>query len=65
MEPQVRLPYIHGVRAESSNQARKAAIKGKPDTLSVPTCINEVWSMDFMHDQITDHRTFPIAQCAR
>jgi putative transposase len=30
----------------------------KPETLSVPTCINEVWSMDFMHDQLTDRRAF-------
>jgi len=30
----------------------------KPAPLAVPEAINEVWSMDFMHDQLTDGRTF-------
>jgi putative transposase len=30
----------------------------KPEPLSVPEPINEVWSIDFMHDQLNDGRTF-------
>jgi putative transposase len=28
----------------------------KPETLNVPEGINDVWSLDFMHDQLTDRR---------
>jgi len=30
----------------------------KPEPLSVPSTINAVWSMDFMHDQLSDGRSF-------
>jgi putative transposase len=30
----------------------------KPESLTVPESINEVWSMNFRHDQLTDGRTF-------
>ncbi len=30
----------------------------KPEPLTVPDSINELWSMDFMHDQLNDGRTF-------
>jgi len=30
----------------------------KPVPLTVPEAANEIWSMDFMHDQLTDGRTF-------
>jgi putative transposase len=30
----------------------------KPAPLALPEAINAVWSMDFMHDQLTDGRTF-------
>ena len=30
----------------------------KPEALTVPLAINQVWSMDFMHDQLEDGRTF-------
>ena len=33
---------------------RKRLIRDKPEPLSVPQNINEVWSMDFMHDQLSD-----------
>jgi putative transposase len=32
--------------------------RAKPMTLSVPSAPNQVWSMDFMHDQLTDTRSF-------
>ena len=37
---------------------RKRLVRNKPEPLSVPTAINEVWSMDFMHDQLEDGRSF-------
>jgi putative transposase len=30
----------------------------KPEPLSVPETIDEVWSIDFVHDQLNDGRTF-------
>lgn len=32
-------------------------MRDKPEPLSVPQAINEVWSMDFMHDQLQDGRS--------
>ena len=37
---------------------RKRLIREKPEALTVPHEINQVWSMDFMHDQLEDGRTF-------
>jgi putative transposase len=37
---------------------RKRLIREKPETLTVPLAINQVWSMEFMHDQLEDGRTF-------
>jgi putative transposase len=35
---------------------RKRLVREKPEPLAVPAAINEVWSMDFMHDQLADGR---------
>jgi len=35
---------------------RKRLNREKPEPLAVPEAINEVWSMDFMHDQLSDGR---------
>ena len=37
---------------------RKRLVRDKPQPLSVPEVINQVWSMDFMHDQLEDGRSF-------
>ena len=37
---------------------RKRLVREKPIPLTVPNAINEVWSMDFMHDTLEDGRTF-------
>ena len=37
---------------------RKRLKRDKPVTLAVPSTINETWSMDFMHDQLEDGRSF-------
>ena len=36
---------------------KKRLVREKPEALSVPTQANDVWSMDFMHDQLADGRS--------
>lgn len=36
---------------------RKRLVRQMPEPLAVPRAINEVWSMDFMHDQLADGRS--------
>ena len=35
---------------------KKRMVREKPATLTVPASINQVWSMDFVHDQLSDVR---------
>jgi putative transposase len=37
---------------------KKRIVREKPAPLAVPCAINQVWSMDFMHDRLTDGRAF-------
>lgn len=37
---------------------RKRIVREKPEPLAVPEGINQVWSMDFMHDSLSDGRTY-------
>jgi len=37
---------------------KKRLVRGQPEPLSVPVSINECWSMDFMHDQLSDGRSY-------
>jgi putative transposase len=37
---------------------KKRIVREKPQPLAVPAAINQVWSMDFMHDQLSDGRSF-------
>ena len=37
---------------------KKRLYRDKPEPLAVPTTINQTWSMDFMHDQLGDGRSF-------
>lgn len=37
---------------------KKRIIREKPEPLMVPSAPNEVWSMDFMHDQLSDGRSY-------
>ena len=36
---------------------RKRLVREKPEALTVPPTINQVWSIDFMHDQLEDGRS--------
>lgn len=37
---------------------RKRLVRERPEPLTVPATINAVWSMDFMHDQLADGRSY-------
>ncbi len=37
---------------------RKRLVRAVPEPLAVPTVKNDTWSMDFMHDQLADGRSF-------
>jgi len=37
---------------------RQRLVRERPQPLAVPEAINHVWSMDFMHDQLSDGRNF-------
>ena len=37
---------------------KKRLVREKPEKLGTPASINEVWSMDFMHDQLGDQRGY-------
>ena len=36
---------------------KKRLVRTKPKALTVPAQMNEVWSMDFMHDPLSDGRS--------
>ncbi|WP_152603409.1 MULTISPECIES: IS3 family transposase [Burkholderia] len=36
---------------------RKRLVRQVPEPLAVPLAVNQVWSMDFMHDQLSDGRS--------
>ena len=57
MEPQACLQGLQRV-GNLRIKPRKRLIREKPEALTVPLEINQVWSMDFMHDQFEDGRTF-------
>ena len=37
---------------------KKRLVREKPEPLAVPEGVNEVWSMDFMHDRLSDGRGY-------
>jgi len=37
---------------------KKRLVRDKPEPLTIPLTINTVWSMDFMHDALSDGRSF-------
>ncbi len=37
---------------------KKRLVREKPKVLEVPPTINKIWSMDFMHDQVSDQRSY-------
>ncbi len=41
-----------------SQKSGSAIIRDKPQALAVPSTVNQCWSMDFMHDQLSDGRSY-------
>ena len=39
---------------------RNRIVREKPDPLAVSVATNQCWSMDFMHDQLADGRSFRV-----
>ena len=37
---------------------KKRMVRLKPAPLAVPEVLNQTWSMDFMHDQLQDGRSY-------
>jgi putative transposase len=37
---------------------KKRVVRKKPEPLKVPEQTNDTWSMDFMHDQLSDHSSY-------
>lgn len=37
---------------------KKRIVRARPEPLAVPEAINQCWSMDFMHDQLSDGRSY-------
>ncbi len=58
LEPQTGLSHIPRVGLNLRIKPKKRLVRGTPHPLTVPDRINAVWSMDFMHDQLTDGRAF-------
>ena len=44
---------------------KKRLTREKPDALVVPQTINECWSMDFMHDQLENGRSYRLLDLFR
>ena len=58
LESQACLPYLSGAGTEMRIKPKKRLKRDKPVSLAAPSTINETWSMDFMHDQLGDGRSF-------
>jgi len=53
-----RLLWVIAFELNLRIKPRKQLVREKPEPLAVPDTINEVWSMDFMHDQLQYGRRF-------
>jgi putative transposase len=53
-----RLLWVIAFELNLRIKPRKRLVREKPEPLAVPDTINEVWSMDFMHDQLQYGRRF-------
>lgn len=57
LQPQKGVPNLLRAVAEHANKAEKRLKRDELEPLTVPESRNECWSMDFMHDQLSDGRS--------
>ncbi len=50
--------YRYQPKLSDENTIIARLIREKPEALAIPNAINECWSMDFMHDQLEDGRSY-------
>ena len=60
MEPQVHNRIYCEFKPICASNPRNM-VRAKLETLTVPKAINQVWSMDFMHDQLENGKSFKIS----
>ncbi len=58
MESQACVSDLQRARAQFTKKPHKRMNRERPEPLAVPQAINEVWSMDFMHDSLTRGGSF-------
>ena len=58
LESQAGVPDLPKLELNLRIKPKKRLVREVPQSLSVPARINEVWSMDFMHDALSDGRSF-------
>jgi hypothetical protein len=56
LESQAHLPDLE---LNLRIKPRKRLVRQASESLTVPTHVNQVWSMDYVHDQLVDDRSPP------
>lgn len=56
----VFIEFIRGLSLIYELNQKKRIKRIKPESLTVPSTLNEPWSLDFMHDQLSDGRSYRI-----
>ncbi len=50
--------HYRGLEPNLRIKSKKRIVREKPEPLTVPETMNQCWSMDFMHDQLSDGCSF-------
>jgi putative transposase len=58
VEPQARLPHDRLLELTLRIKSERRLVRETPRPPPAPEAINEVWSMDFMHDNLDDRRQY-------
>lgn len=63
MDSQKGLPDLPGAGAQLRIKPRRRLKRQVPEPLKAPIKPDQVWSVDFVHDQLSDHRSFRLFNC--
>lgn len=58
MEPQAGVSDYRELELNLRIKPKKRIVRERPEPLAVPGEVNATWSMDFMHDQLADGRSY-------